>query len=176
MNTQDTADNVLVDLDSEGQSNLLRNPRAAPAGITPFHFNDGVDQFFIWSFRTRLAPAFGGKQHAVLSFAQRVVETQQSGRLQNDGRAEKASRVQKQGAQTGDETIRGSQIGSALPASIQDAELMFDEHRLGNHGTEAARSRQSDQCDHQMNENDDDVAHRGNPTKASKTLGISLIW
>ena len=32
MNTQDTADNILVDLDSEGQSNLLRNPpRSASA-------------------------------------------------------------------------------------------------------------------------------------------------
>jgi hypothetical protein len=63
-----------------------------------------------------------------------------------------------------------------FPAAIEDAQLMFDEHRLGNDGTEAARSDQSNQGDNQMNENDDDVAHPRNPIKASITLGIGPIW
>jgi hypothetical protein len=132
MNAQDTANNILVDLHSEGQRNLLRDSRTPPAGIAPFHLDDGVDQFLLGSFRTGMAPTSGGKQSAVLSFGQHVVELQQSGRLQNDGRAEKASPAHEQGAQTGDDTIFGSQVGRALSAAIQDAQLMFDEHRFGN--------------------------------------------
>jgi hypothetical protein len=172
VNTQDAANNIFVDLHAEAQRNLLRNPGTAPAGIAPFHFEDGVNQYSIRSFRAGLAPTFGGKQHAVLSFSQNVVEMQQSGRLQNDGDAENAARVHEQGAQTGDNPIRRPQVGRTFPAAIEDAQLMFDEHRLGNDGTEAARSDQSDQGDNQMNENDDDVAHPRNPTKASIILGI----
>jgi hypothetical protein len=50
---------------------------------------------------------------------------QESGRLQNDGRAEKASPVHEEGAQTGDDTVCGSQVGRALSAAIMDAQLMF---------------------------------------------------
>jgi hypothetical protein len=56
------------------------------AGITPLQFNDCVDEFFIRPFRARLTPALGRKQQAVLSFRQNVVEMQQSGRLQDNGR------------------------------------------------------------------------------------------
>jgi hypothetical protein len=123
-----------------------------------------------------MAPTSGRKQYAVLSFGQHVVELQQSGRLQNDGRAEKASPAHEQGAQTGDDTICGSQVGRALSAAIKDAQLMFDEHRFGNDRTEAARSCQSDQCDDQMNENDDDVAHRGILPKPPKLPEFGPIW
>jgi hypothetical protein len=47
-------------------------------GITPFHGNDGVDEFFLRSQRARPTPALGRKQQAVLSFFQRVVEIEQS--------------------------------------------------------------------------------------------------
>jgi hypothetical protein len=59
-------------------------------------------------------------------------------RLQNDGGAENACRAHEKSAQTGDDTIRGAEIGRTLAASIQDSQLMFDEHRLGNDGTEAS--------------------------------------
>jgi len=44
------------------------------------------------------------------------------------------------GAQTGDDTIRGAQVGSTFTATIEDQELMLDEHRLGNDGTQTSRS------------------------------------
>ena len=66
------------------------------------------------------------------------MEMQQRGRLQNDGGAENACRAHEKGAQTGDDTIRGAQIGRTLAAAIEDPQLMFDEHRLGNDGTEAS--------------------------------------
>src|SRR5947209_11333840 len=46
----------------EGQRDLLGNSRAAPTGITPFHFNDGIDEFFGRSFRTSPTAVFGGAQ------------------------------------------------------------------------------------------------------------------
>ena len=107
-------------------------------GITPFHFNDGVDKLFLRSIRARPTPALGRKQHAVLSSPQQVMEMQQSGTLQNDSGAENACRAHEKGAQSGDDTIRGAQIGRTLAAAIADPQLMFDEHRLGNDGTEAS--------------------------------------
>src|SRR6266478_9887304 len=51
MNAQDTANNILIDLDGESQRDLLGNSGTAPVGITPFHFNHGVDEFFLRSIR-----------------------------------------------------------------------------------------------------------------------------
>jgi hypothetical protein len=67
------------------------------------------------------------------------MEMQQSGRLQNDGGAENARRAHEKGAQSGDNTICRAQIGRTLAAAIEDPQLMFDEHRLGNDGPEASR-------------------------------------
>jgi hypothetical protein len=58
------------------------------------------------------------------SFHQHGVEMQQSGRLQNDGGAENACRAHEEGAQTGEDTIRGAQIGRTLAAAIEDQQLM----------------------------------------------------
>src|SRR5215471_16785419 len=46
---QDTAHHILVDLDSECQRDLLGNARTAPAGVPPFHCDDGVDEFLVRS-------------------------------------------------------------------------------------------------------------------------------
>jgi hypothetical protein len=102
MNAQDTTNHILVDLDGESQRDLLGNSGTAPVGITPFHFHDGVDEFFLRSTRARPTHAHGRKQHAVLSSPQHLVEMQQSGRLQNDSGAENACRPHEMGAQTGD--------------------------------------------------------------------------
>jgi hypothetical protein len=75
------------------------------------------------------------------------MEMHQSGRLQNDGRAEQAAGAQEKGAQTGDDPVRGAQVGRSFPAAVENEKLMFDKHRLGDDGTAAARSRQSDQGD-----------------------------
>jgi hypothetical protein len=138
VNAQDAANNILVDLDAESQRDLLSNAGAAPAGIAPFHCYNGVNEVFLRSLRTRPVPALGRKQQAVLSFPQHTVEMEQSGRLQNDGGTENACRAHEKGAQSGDHTIRGAQIGRTLAAAIEDPQLMFDEHRLGNDGTEAS--------------------------------------
>jgi hypothetical protein len=50
-----------------------------------------------------------------------VVEMQQRGWLQDDGGTQNACRVHEKGAQTGDETLCGAQVGSTLAAAIEDA-------------------------------------------------------
>jgi hypothetical protein len=48
MNAQHTADNVLIDLHTESQRDLLSNAGTTPAGITPFHCHDSLDQVLCW--------------------------------------------------------------------------------------------------------------------------------
>ena len=85
MNAQETANNILVDLDAESQRDLLSDAGTAPVGITTFHRHDGVDEVFRWSLRARPTPAPRRKQHSVFSFPHHTLEMQQGGRLQNDG-------------------------------------------------------------------------------------------
>ena len=52
---------------------------------------------------------------------------------------------------------------------------MFDEHRLGHDGTEAARQCQPDDGDDEMNQKDDDIAHPGRVSKPEKTIDFGPI-
>ena len=81
----------------------------------------------------------GRKQHAVLSFAQRTVEMQQRGRLQDDGGTKDTCRAHEQGAHAGDDPIRGTQVGRTLAPAIEDQQLLPHQHGLGDNGTESAR-------------------------------------
>ena len=120
MKTQDTANNILVDFNAESQRDLLGDSGTTPLGITPFQFNDCVDEFLIRSFGARLMTALGRKQHAVFSLRQLAVEMQQSGRLQDDCGTYNADRVHKKDAQTGDDTLDGAEVGSTLAAAIEN--------------------------------------------------------
>ena len=78
MHCQNSADDIFVDIHTEGQRDLLGDSGTAPTRITPFRFNDGIDEFFGRSFGARPTPLIGRKQEAVLSFDEHVMETQQS--------------------------------------------------------------------------------------------------
>jgi hypothetical protein len=56
---------------------------------------------------------------------------QQGGRLQNDGRAEESCPANEKRAYARDEAIGGMQVGRSLEPSIQDEQLMPDEHGFG---------------------------------------------
>jgi hypothetical protein len=154
MNAQHTSDNVLIDLHTESQRDLLSSAGTTPAGITPFHCHDGLDEVFVGSLRARPTAARRRKQHAVLSLAQHTVEMQQSGRLQNNGGTNDTCRAHEQRAQAGDDPIRGTQVGRTSAPAIEDEQLMPDQHGFGDNGTESTRPRQSDQDYDQMNEYD----------------------
>jgi hypothetical protein len=176
MNAQHTADNVLIDLHTESQRDLLRNAGATPAGITPLHCHYSLDEVFVGSLRARPTAAPGRKQHAVLSFAQQTVEMQQSGRLQNDGGTKDTCRAHEQGTQAGDDPIRGTQIGRTIAPAIEDEQLMPDQHGFGDNGAESTRPHQSSQGYDHMNEYDSEVAHSGNGINNSKTAALRPIW
>ena len=65
-----------------------------------------------------------------------------------------------------------TQVGSSLPAAIQDEDLMASEHGFGDDGTKATRFCQSDHGNDQMNEQDEQVAHPGNSINTSKSRRI----
>ena len=52
---------------------------------------------------------------------------------------------------------------------------MFDEHRLGNDGTEASGQCKPDDSDGQMNEKDDDIAHPCMVTPKSGVFQVLIL-
>jgi len=68
MHAQDTANHILVDVDTKSQRDLLSNSWAAPVGIPPFHFHNSSDEFFLWSLWSRSTPKLSGEQYTILSF------------------------------------------------------------------------------------------------------------
>lgn len=67
---ENPANHVFVDWGVERQGDLLCDSRAAPVGITLLRFDDRMNEFCARSFRTGLATAIRGEQHAVLLVAQ----------------------------------------------------------------------------------------------------------
>ncbi len=138
MNAQDAANNILVDLDAESQRDLLSNARTAPAGIAPFHYNNGVNEIFLRSLRTRRCLRSDENNKRYFRLLSTAVEMQQSGRLQNDGGTKSACPGHEKSAQAGDDTICSAQIGRTLSTTIQNQQLMPDQHGFGNEGAESA--------------------------------------
>ena len=152
MRGEDAPNDVFIDADAEGQSNLLSDARAAPEGIALFGGDNRVNEFLRGALGTGLAPAFRREEQAVLALGHDLVKAQESRRLQNKGRTDQPGRLNKQRAPTGDEAIREAEIGGALAGAMEDQELMFDEEGLGNYGTDAARPRQSGDGREEMDE------------------------
>ena len=159
MRGQDAPNEVFIDGDTEGQSNLLSDPGAAPAGIALFGGDNRVPEFLGRTLGTGLAPALGREEQAILALGQDLVKVQEGRRFQNHGRAAQPGRLQEQSAPTGDEAIREAEMGSALAGAIEDEQLMFDQEGLGNYGTDAARTRKSDEGSDEMDEKDHEIAH-----------------
>jgi len=50
-------------------------------------------------------------------------------------------------------------MGRSFPRTIEDEQLVLDEHGFGDHGTGAAGTGESGDCRHQVDEEDGQVAH-----------------
>ena len=70
--------------------------------------------------------------------------------------------------QTGDHMVSGAQVRRTLAATVQDQKLVSDQHRLGDHTPEPSGHCQPDDCDNQMKQKDEEIAHLGNRTKVSQ--------
>jgi hypothetical protein len=92
----------------------------SPAGIPLLRSDDGVDKFLVRAPGARSTRSRTRKQHPVLAFLQNIVQVQQGRGSQADGNAEEARRSHEQGAQAGDNPIRGTQVGCTLAATVED--------------------------------------------------------
>jgi hypothetical protein len=173
---QNAAHHILIDFDAECQRDLLGNPGTAKTGIPLLGGNDGVDEFSVRTLGAGLTRSRMREQHPVLSFRQDIVQVQQGGGPQADGGTEYARWAHEEGAQAGDDPIRGTQVGSPFAAAIEDQQLVPDQHRFGHDGPESTWPCQPRQGDDQMNEQDDAVAHSGNRNRTSQTTVFRPIW
>ena len=76
------ANDIFVDLDAEGVSDLLGDAHTAKLGIAPLHLDDGRDEFRGRTFGTGFAAMRRGrKEQAVFPIHQGLVELEQRCRL-----------------------------------------------------------------------------------------------
>jgi hypothetical protein len=156
---QDPANHILVDFDTESQSDLVRNPRTAPARIPLLHFHNRIDQWLGWALGSGTASTPRRKQQAILALCQQMVKTQEGRRLEHDGGAEKTCLANEEYAYTGDDPVSGAKVRRSFAATVQDEQLVPDEHRLGNHAPEPSGLREPDQGDDRMQQEDQEIAH-----------------
>src|SRR5258706_3366224 len=93
MKRQNPTDHVPVDLDTEGQNDLLRDSWTSPSGITPFHLDDYIDKFSSGPFRTGPTLSTWRKKVAVFPILQCLVKVQKSGGFQDDCGTDQTSRA-----------------------------------------------------------------------------------
>jgi hypothetical protein len=105
---QYTSHNILVDLDTKQESNLLSDAPAAEARVPTFHLNDRSDQLWARTFRAWLPPALRREEPAIFSLHQRVMEPHEDGGPNNKGRTNEASTTHQGRAQASNDSIEGS--------------------------------------------------------------------
>src|SRR5262249_5148692 len=82
--------------------------------------------------------------------------------------AEHVSDASAKCTQTGDDAIRRPQVGSPLPTTIQNQDLVSHQDGFGNNRTEPARPTKPDNDDDGMQKKSKYVAHSQDGTKRKK--------
>src|SRR5713101_6447760 len=129
---------ILVDGNTEGQGHLLRDPWTPPSWVPLFHVDDGGHDFLSGSLGARLLPYLGREQPAIFPLRQRPMEAQERGGFQNDRGTDQSARAHEERTHTGDHAINEEETGGTTPGTIEDEQLLLDEHRFGDHGTHTA--------------------------------------
>ena len=83
--SKDTANHVLVDLDSESQGDLLGDSGTTPSGIALLHLDHRFNQILARSFWAGCAVVFRGEQQTVFTIYYGLAEVQKSRGFQRDG-------------------------------------------------------------------------------------------
>jgi hypothetical protein len=173
---QDPANHVLIDFDTESQSDLFRNSRTAPTWIPSLHFDDGIDQILRRALRTRTTSAPRRKEQAIFPLCQHMVKMQERRRLEHDGGAEKTRPANEKHAQTGNHLVGGAKVRRAFAPAVQDQKLVPHENGLGDYAPESSWLDQADDRDDQVKQKEQEIAHLGNRTKSTKPLISGPIW
>jgi hypothetical protein len=103
-----TSHNILVDLDTKQESNLLSDAPVAEARVPTFHINDRSDQLWVRTFRAGLPPGLRREEPAVFSFHQGVMKPPERGGLKKDSRTNETSTTHQVRAQASNDSIEGS--------------------------------------------------------------------
>jgi len=164
------ANDIFVDLDAEGMSDLLGDPRVPETRIPPLHLHDGRDEFRGRTFGTGFAAMRRrGKEQAVFPIHQGPVEVEERRRLDERAKLRNPARAHEQRGQSEYEAIERGQIRRALPGSIADQKLMFEQKRLCGYGAYAAKPKQLRDGDQEMDNEDEKFAHRADGTITTST-------
>src|SRR5262249_22960341 len=83
------ADDVFVDIDAKGTRNLLCDAGAANTGIAALELDDCVDEFLRWAFWAGAPMTSRREKPPIFAFLERLVESQQSSGLKDDGELRK---------------------------------------------------------------------------------------
>ena len=88
------------------------------------------------------------------------MQSQHRGRFEDNRGTDQPARAHKDRTQTGDHAIGGTQIGRPFSRTIEDQQLVLDEHGFGHHGTGAAWTGEPGDGRQQMQKQDGQIAHR----------------
>ena len=145
------ANDIFVDVDAESMSDLLGDAHTAKSRIAPLHLDDGRDEFRGRTFGTGFAAMRRrGKEQAIFPIHQGSVELEECCRLDERAKLGNPARAHEQRAQSEHKAIERRQIRCALPGSIADQKLMFEQKRLCRDGACAARAEQLRDGDQQV--------------------------
>src|SRR5205814_3600906 len=112
-------------------------------GLRCFIFDYRMNKFCARALWAGLSKAIRGEQGAILSLAQGLVKGKQCRRLQDDCGTEQTSWWHQECHPAGKNTLPRAAIGESLAGTIQEQELVFEEKRFSNDGTDTARSEQA---------------------------------
>ena len=143
---------------TEGQGELLRYSWRPPARVPLFHVDDGSHDFLAGSLRARLPRPLGREEPAILPLYQRSMKAQHSRRLEDDRGPDHPARVHEERTQAGDHAIRRTEMGRPFSRTIEDQQLVLDEHGFGHHGPGAAGAGEPGDGRQQMQKQDGQIA------------------
>ena len=152
MGCENSANDVLVDVDTEGQGNLLGNAWASPTWIALLHFNNGTNQIRAWAFRSRPRSAFCGKQKPVFSMNQSAMKVEKRRWFHHDCGSYQSSGQHNYRAQSGDKPVRGAEIRRSVSGTIQNQQLMPEQNGFGENCPHASGTNQAHKDGDDMDE------------------------
>ena len=140
---EDAPHHVLVDGNAKGQRDLLGNPWTPPGGIPPLHVDDGGHRCLARTLRCRLRRRLRREEPPILPPGQCSMEIHERRRLEDDRGTDQPARAHEERTEARDDAIEDKQAGRPLSGTVENEQLVLDEHGFGDHGTDAARPHES---------------------------------
>ena len=88
------------------------------------------------------------------------MQAQQRGRLEDNRGTDQPARADEDRTQTGDHAIRGTEIGRPFSRTIEDQQLLLDEHGFSHDGPNALGRGEPNDGHQHMQQKDGQLTHR----------------